>query len=132
MFVLAKTLVLVVKVGVVLPVLYKKPCSRIAVAVEMSEVAFIYTLFDTSICTVGTSVLKYAPLRETQLDLFPVNAKLLSAENVSYAIKVSYLKNLIDVLPTSPALNTVNSLSNLSLADQVKLVNKFVYIIEVR
>lgn len=60
-----------------------------------------------------------------------VNAKHSGAENVSYAIKVNYLKNLIDLLPTKPVLNTVNSLSSLSLANQVKQLNKLVYIIEV-
>jgi S1-C subfamily serine protease len=60
-----------------------------------------------------------------------INAKHIGAENVSYAIKVSYLKNLIDLLPISTELNKNNTLSNLSLSDQVKLLNKFVYIIEI-
>lgn len=60
-----------------------------------------------------------------------VNAKHAGAENVSYAVKVNYLKSLIDLLPTKPAINTVNSLSSLSLSNQVKQLNKFVYIIEV-
>jgi S1-C subfamily serine protease len=61
-----------------------------------------------------------------------INAKHIGAENVSYAIKVSYLKNLIDLLPTEPTLNNINVLKNLSLSDQVKQLNKFVYIIEVK
>ncbi|MEI7978788.1 MAG: serine protease [Bacteroidota bacterium] len=60
-----------------------------------------------------------------------VNGKHIGAENVSYAIKVSYLKNLIDLLPRAPNFNTINSLANLSLSNQVKQLNKFVYIIEV-
>lgn len=61
-----------------------------------------------------------------------INAKHTGAENVSYAIKVSYLKNVIDLLPTTPTLSNTNSLTNLSLSDQVKLLNKFVYIIEIK
>lgn len=58
-----------------------------------------------------------------------INAKNGMAENASYAIKVSYLRNIIDMLPTSPNLNN-NTLQNLSLAEQVKILNEFVYIIE--
>ncbi len=61
-----------------------------------------------------------------------INAKHAGAENVSYAIKVSYLKNVIDLLPITPTLSNTNTLTNLSLSDQVKLLNKFVYIIEVK
>jgi len=61
-----------------------------------------------------------------------INAKHSGAENVSYAIKISYLKNIIDLLPTTPALSNTNTMTNLSLSDQVKLLNKFVYIIEIK
>ncbi len=61
-----------------------------------------------------------------------INAKHKGAENVSYAIKVSYLKNLIDLLPSTLTLSTTNNLSNLSLSEQVKVLNKFVYIIETK
>lgn len=61
-----------------------------------------------------------------------INAKHTGAENVSYAIKVSYLKNVIDLLPTTPTLSNTHTLTNLSLSDQVKLLNKFVYIIEIK
>ncbi len=59
-----------------------------------------------------------------------INAKHLDAENVSYAIKTTYLKNLIESLPTTPKLNTVNSLSLKSLPEKVKAVKNFTYIIE--
>jgi S1-C subfamily serine protease len=60
-----------------------------------------------------------------------VNAKLIVGENVSYAIKSPYLMNLIDLLPTPPKLPTINLLVGKQLTDQVKLINKFVYIIEI-
>jgi S1-C subfamily serine protease len=60
-----------------------------------------------------------------------INAKHNKAENASYAIKASYLINLIDLIPESPYLQTINSLSGKSLAEQVKILKKFTYIIEV-
>jgi S1-C subfamily serine protease len=61
-----------------------------------------------------------------------INSKHTGAENVSYAIKVNYLKNLIDMLPKTITFNNTNTLTNLSLSDQVKLLNKYVYIIEIK
>jgi len=60
-----------------------------------------------------------------------VNAKLTIGENVSYAIKSSYLTNLLDLLATPPKLQTINTLTGKQLTEQVKTLNKFVYIIEV-
>lgn len=60
-----------------------------------------------------------------------INARHLGAENVSYAVKVSYLLNLIDVLPTVPKLQLVNIMEGKSLAEQVKVIKNFVYIIEI-
>lgn len=60
-----------------------------------------------------------------------VNAKLTIGENVSYAIKASYLTNLLDLLPTPPKLQNINALTGKQLTEQVKVLNKFVYIIEV-
>ncbi|MBE0662822.1 MAG: trypsin-like peptidase domain-containing protein [Bacteroidales bacterium] len=59
-----------------------------------------------------------------------INAKHGGAENASYAVKSSYLTNLIDLLPSPPKLQTVNSLSGKTLTQQVELAKKFVYIIE--
>jgi S1-C subfamily serine protease len=60
-----------------------------------------------------------------------VNAKHVGAENAGYAVKTSYLFNLIDALPTTPKLPTVNTLNGKTLSSQVASANKFVYIIEV-
>ncbi len=59
-----------------------------------------------------------------------INAKLTIAENASYAVKASYLLNLIELLNISPKLPTINTLKGKSLASQVQIINKFVYIIE--
>ena len=59
-----------------------------------------------------------------------VNAKHLDAENVSYAIKSSYLLNLIDVMAKPPDLQSISMLENKSLSEQVKIIKNFIYIIE--
>lgn len=60
-----------------------------------------------------------------------INAKHTGAENVSYAIKASYLMNLIDLIPTPPKLQTISTVSGKPLTEQVKILKKFTYIIEV-
>lgn len=60
-----------------------------------------------------------------------INAKHTGAENASYAIKASYLMNLIHVMDAPPSLPTLNRISSMSLSEQVKFVKEFVYIIEV-
>jgi S1-C subfamily serine protease len=59
-----------------------------------------------------------------------INAKHGGAENASYAVKSSYLTNLIDLLPSPPKLQTVNSLTGKTLTQQVVIAKKYVYIIE--
>lgn len=61
-----------------------------------------------------------------------VNAKHRGAENVSYAIKSSYLTNLIELIDPTPKLNTINTISKLALPAKIKQIKQFVYIIEVK
>ncbi len=58
-----------------------------------------------------------------------IYAKFNSGDNVSYAIKLSYLKILLDLLP-----QTVNSgsINNLSLEDKIKAIKKHVVLIKVK
>ena len=58
-----------------------------------------------------------------------VNAGVPGAENVGYAIKTSYLKNLIDSYSLSSALPTTNTISSLVLKEQVKRVSGFVFLL---
>lgn len=60
-----------------------------------------------------------------------INAKHLGAENASYSIKTSYLMSLIEVMNESPALPNSNTISSKNLADQVKFIKEFIYIIEI-
>ena len=59
-----------------------------------------------------------------------VCAKHKGAENVSYAVKVSQVRNLIESVSDLSIINTTNTLQGKSLKDQVKFVNKYVYIIK--
>lgn len=73
------------------------------------------------------------PLFDKNGDLIGiVNAKHISAENVTYAIKSNYLYNLIELLEVSPQLPAENTLNNLGLSNQVKVLREYIYIIEVK
>lgn len=60
-----------------------------------------------------------------------INAKHIGAENASYAIKTSYLNNLIQSMDNVPTLSTNNQISTKELSEQVKFIKEFVYIIEI-
>jgi len=71
------------------------------------------------------------PLFNSQGNLIGIiNAKHTGAENASYAIKSSYLTNLIELLSSPPDLQPTNSLSGKNLTTQVEMIKKFIYIIE--
>lgn len=59
------------------------------------------------------------------------NAGIPEAENVGYAIKASYLKNLIDVAPDTIILPTHNYISGLSFTEKVKRLTPYVVLIKV-
>ncbi len=60
-----------------------------------------------------------------------INAKHVGAENVSYAVKSNYLLSLIETMPTTPKLPTVNTLYNKPLPQQIKAMKQFVYLLEI-
>ncbi len=59
-----------------------------------------------------------------------VNAKHTGAENVSYAIKTSYLNNLVESTSSASLLPTVNTIAGMSLSNKVKSIKNFVFIIK--
>ncbi len=61
-----------------------------------------------------------------------VSAKHLETENVGYAIKTSYLFNLLDATSIQISEQKNNILVGESLSNQVKLIKDFVYIIEAK
>lgn len=58
-----------------------------------------------------------------------VNAKHRGAENVSYAIKASYLNNLVESALSISLLPSNNSVSGVSLSNKVKSLKNFVFMI---
>lgn len=60
-----------------------------------------------------------------------INAKHMGAENASYAVKSSYLLNLISMISPPLRLQAVSSVIGKPQTEQVKTLKKFVYIIEV-
>lgn len=60
-----------------------------------------------------------------------VSSKHIGTENVSYAIKLSYLNNVLQSLPFDLNTNSVNKLSAFPFTSKVAEIKKFVYIIEV-
>lgn len=60
-----------------------------------------------------------------------ISSKHLDTENVGYSIKSQFLINLIDVLPYSVSNTTSGILINKTLPEQVKILKKYVFIIEV-
>lgn len=70
------------------------------------------------------------PLFDDQGNLIGVvNAKHKGAENVGYAIKASYLNNLIESVTDSSILPSNNTLSTMDLTNKVKSIEKFVFMI---
>lgn len=59
-----------------------------------------------------------------------VNAKISSAENVSYAIKSSYLKYLVESYASSDVIPSANTIASLSRTDQIKRLRNFVFIVK--
>ncbi len=58
-----------------------------------------------------------------------VCAKHIGAENVGYAIKTSYLVNLIESKIDTPILPTNNIISSMALPEKVKKVENFIFMI---
>jgi S1-C subfamily serine protease len=61
-----------------------------------------------------------------------VNAKIMAADNVSYAIKLTYLKNLIDVIPDKLILPNDITISQKTLTDKIKILSNYVVLIKIR
>jgi S1-C subfamily serine protease len=59
-----------------------------------------------------------------------INAKISNADNVSYAIKLSYIINLIELLDTSVDIPSDTGLSKLPLEEQIKVLDQYVVLIK--
>ncbi len=73
------------------------------------------------------------PLFDKQGNLVGItNAGVSEADNVGYAIKTSYLKNLIDVSPIPVNISNINKISNLSFTEKIKALSSFVVYIKIK
>jgi S1-C subfamily serine protease len=61
-----------------------------------------------------------------------LNREKFNAENVNYAIKATYLKNLIDVMPESISLPNDTTIYSKSLTEKIKVLSDFTPIIRIR
>jgi S1-C subfamily serine protease/antitoxin component YwqK of YwqJK toxin-antitoxin module len=61
-----------------------------------------------------------------------LNKEYFKSENVNYAIKTTYLKNLIDVMPESITLPNSTDIYNKPLTEKIKLLSDFIPIIRVK
>jgi S1-C subfamily serine protease len=61
-----------------------------------------------------------------------INAKVFDADNVSYAVKVSYLMAVLDSLDQAVVLPEVNSISNLETSEQLKGIIPSVVLIKIK
>ncbi len=70
------------------------------------------------------------PLFDNQGNLIGiVNAKHKGAENVGYAIKASYLNNLVESVTNNSILPSNNTVASLNLTNKVKSLEKYVFMI---
>ena len=75
------------------------------------------------------------PLFDDKGSFLGINSSGLGADvadNVGYAIKSSYLLNLIDVLPKKIDLPTSTILKSLPLTEQIKEISKYVVLVKVK
>lgn len=73
------------------------------------------------------------PLFDKQGNLIGItNAGVPDAQNVGYAIKTSYLRNLIDVAPNAITLPSNNTISGLTFTEKIKRLTPYVVLIKVK
>jgi S1-C subfamily serine protease len=75
------------------------------------------------------------PLFDFDGNLIGINSAKIRADmadNVSYAIKSSYLKNLIDVLPKTLSLPNDKTIMNKKLTEKIKIISDYVVLIRVK
>ena len=61
-----------------------------------------------------------------------INATFKEADNVSYAIKLNYIKNLIELMNEKVEPPSNNTIQNLSLEEKLKVLTNYVVLIKVK
>jgi S1-C subfamily serine protease/antitoxin component YwqK of YwqJK toxin-antitoxin module len=61
-----------------------------------------------------------------------INSTIKNTDNVSYAIKLNYIKNLIELLPDKVDLPADNAMKALNLEDKIKALTNYVVLIKIK
>jgi S1-C subfamily serine protease len=61
-----------------------------------------------------------------------INATFKEADNVSYAIKLNYIRNLIELLPEKIEMPENSDLAGLSLEEKIKILTNYVVLVKVK
>jgi S1-C subfamily serine protease/antitoxin component YwqK of YwqJK toxin-antitoxin module len=61
-----------------------------------------------------------------------INSKINDADNVSYAIKLNYVNNLIELLPETVALPADQGLATFTLEEKIKVLSNYVVLIKIK
>ncbi len=73
------------------------------------------------------------PLFDNEGNLIGVTSSgLPSSQNVGWAIKITYLNNLLDLIPNFPPLPLKTTTSELAFTEKIKVLSKFVVLIRVK
>lgn len=61
-----------------------------------------------------------------------INSKVMAADNVSYAIKLNYVKNLMELLQDSPSFPNSKRMTSVSTEEKVKIITPYVVLIKIK
>jgi S1-C subfamily serine protease/antitoxin component YwqK of YwqJK toxin-antitoxin module len=61
-----------------------------------------------------------------------INASVSQTDNVSYAVKLNYIKNLIEAVGETSALPNDKSIQNLLLEEKIKILSNYVTLIKIK
>lgn len=61
-----------------------------------------------------------------------INASIREADNVSYAIKLNYIKNLIEAVTESGQLPSDKGINDLSIEEKIKILSNYVTLIKIK